>query len=419
MRTVDKPPSRPQSPSSPPGTHSGTARSRAPQEEKRFGTFSPIRPARSGPTDPKRPIRTVLHRRPPTPPPLPFFEHSYEHRAMATTDRQTATLALAHALSAAEHGLPVIPLSATKLPALRSPHHDEDRPVTLPRRLRPPRTRRLRRHHEPCRRTRPLRRRPLGHRLRHRLRPGPAPPHRRRPRHRHHRPERTPSAALRSWPCTTCSRSRPTVTVITPSGGRHIWLTGPPDVSVPNSASRLAPGIDIRGAGGYLVGPGSVTAHGTYRTRPRHRPPAPRPLPPRAPPSAHAPRTSVTTRPGRAGPPRPGPGPVRSRGTRGTAQHPSLLGCLPRVRTRLRRRPDGRPHRRRRPHRPHRTRGPGHHRLGRPPHLRPPHGPGGRRTPRPIPLSPHHRPVPTPSAAHAEGASSRTPLHRCCGGCGI
>lgn len=49
---------------------------------------------------------------------------------MAITDRQTATLALAHALSAAEHGLPVIPLSATKLPALRSPHHDEDLPVT-------------------------------------------------------------------------------------------------------------------------------------------------------------------------------------------------------------------------------------------------------------------------------------------------
>ncbi|WP_199918827.1 bifunctional DNA primase/polymerase, partial [Streptomyces sp. NRRL S-15] len=48
---------------------------------------------------------------------------------MATTDRQTATLALAHALSAAERGLPVFPLSATKLPALRSPHRDEKSPV--------------------------------------------------------------------------------------------------------------------------------------------------------------------------------------------------------------------------------------------------------------------------------------------------
>uniref|UniRef100_UPI001122A28D AAA family ATPase n=1 Tax=Streptomyces recifensis TaxID=67355 RepID=UPI001122A28D len=35
-----------------------------------------------------------------------------------------------------------------------------------------------------------------------------------------------------------------TVVVLTPSGGRHLWLTGPPDVAVPNSASRLAPGID-------------------------------------------------------------------------------------------------------------------------------------------------------------------------------
>ncbi|MYW30448.1 bifunctional DNA primase/polymerase, partial [Streptomyces sp. SID2119] len=48
---------------------------------------------------------------------------------MATIDRQTATLALAHALSTAGRGLPVFPLSATKLPALRSPHHGEQPPV--------------------------------------------------------------------------------------------------------------------------------------------------------------------------------------------------------------------------------------------------------------------------------------------------
>ncbi|MEU1022692.1 DNA primase, partial [Streptomyces sp. NPDC005904] len=42
---------------------------------------------------------------------------------MAITDRHATTLALAHALSAAERGLAVIPLSRTKLPALRSPHH--------------------------------------------------------------------------------------------------------------------------------------------------------------------------------------------------------------------------------------------------------------------------------------------------------
>ncbi|MEW2268375.1 bifunctional DNA primase/polymerase, partial [Streptomyces sp. NPDC047868] len=44
---------------------------------------------------------------------------------MATIDRQATTLALAHALSAAERGLSVIPLSRTKLPALRSPHRDD------------------------------------------------------------------------------------------------------------------------------------------------------------------------------------------------------------------------------------------------------------------------------------------------------
>ncbi|WP_199579668.1 bifunctional DNA primase/polymerase, partial [Streptomyces sp. CRB46] len=60
----------------------------------------------------------------------------------------------------------------------------------------------------------------------------------------------------------------PTVVVLTPSGGRHLWLSGPPDVVVPNSAGRLAPGIDIRGAGGYLVGPGSRTRHGAYTAAP-------------------------------------------------------------------------------------------------------------------------------------------------------
>lgn len=59
-----------------------------------------------------------------------------------------------------------------------------------------------------------------------------------------------------------------TVVVLTPSGGRHIWLSGPAGITVPNSASRLAPGIDVRGAGGYLVGPGSVTARGAYRLAP-------------------------------------------------------------------------------------------------------------------------------------------------------
>ncbi|WP_432000385.1 bifunctional DNA primase/polymerase [Streptomyces sioyaensis] len=70
----------------------------------------------------------------------------------------------------------------------------------------------------------------------------------------------------------------PTVTVLTPSGGRHLWFTGPPAPPVPNSAGRLAPGIDIRGTAGYLVGPGSVTTHGRYTHAP-HTPRHPAPLP--------------------------------------------------------------------------------------------------------------------------------------------
>ncbi len=42
----------------------------------------------------------------------------------------------------------------------------------------------------------------------------------------------------------------PTVTVRTPSGGHHLYFSGPPTPAVPNSAGRLAPGIDIRGTGG-------------------------------------------------------------------------------------------------------------------------------------------------------------------------
>ncbi|MDX3753995.1 bifunctional DNA primase/polymerase [Streptomyces sp. AK02-04a] len=55
-----------------------------------------------------------------------------------------------------------------------------------------------------------------------------------------------------------------TVIIRTPRGGYHAWWTGPSDVKVPNRAGQLAPGIDVRGAGGYLVGPGSRGARGLY-----------------------------------------------------------------------------------------------------------------------------------------------------------
>ncbi len=53
-----------------------------------------------------------------------------------------------------------------------------------------------------------------------------------------------------------------TMTVRTPSGGRHLYfrVTRP----VGNSVQRIAEGIDLRGEGGLVVGPGSVVMEGTY-----------------------------------------------------------------------------------------------------------------------------------------------------------
>ena len=48
-----------------------------------------------------------------------------------------------------------------------------------------------------------------------------------------------------------------TLTVRTPGGGLHLYFNGP---DVANSVDRIAPGIDIRSAGGYVVGPGSFFA---------------------------------------------------------------------------------------------------------------------------------------------------------------
>ncbi|WP_309234277.1 bifunctional DNA primase/polymerase [Streptomyces lunaelactis] len=59
------------------------------------------------------------------------------------------------------------------------------------------------------------------------------------------------------------------MTVCTPSGGFHLWLSIPAGVTVPNSAGRLGPGIDVRGTGGYVVGPGSHGKAGRYVVHPR------------------------------------------------------------------------------------------------------------------------------------------------------
>jgi len=47
-----------------------------------------------------------------------------------------------------------------------------------------------------------------------------------------------------------------TFTVATPSGGRHLYFAAR-DGDVRNSAGKLAPLVDVRAAGGYIIGPGS------------------------------------------------------------------------------------------------------------------------------------------------------------------
>ncbi|MFD0416590.1 bifunctional DNA primase/polymerase [Streptomyces sp. NPDC127108] len=243
--------------------------------------------------------------------------HRAEPRAAEhpTADRRTATLALAHALTAAERGLAVIPLSRTKLPALRSPHHDDARHHAAPGRHASPEHHAAPGHDDARHHASPGHRDAPRHgdapqqsppcrgecgRMGHGVYDASTDPHRIRelfdaapwasgygiacglpPYHLIGIDLDTKSgvdapAELRELALRHLFTIPETVVVSTPSGGRHIWLAGPPDTVVPNSAGRLAPGIDIRGAGGYLVGPGSRTEHGVYSAVPgtAHLPPA-------------------------------------------------------------------------------------------------------------------------------------------------
>ncbi|MFF7363891.1 bifunctional DNA primase/polymerase [Streptomyces sp. NPDC008125] len=213
---------------------------------------------------------------------------------MAPTDRQIATLALAHALNAAERGLPVIPLTAARLPALPSAHRGSTARTACTGLCGRPG------HGVHDATTDPAAVRALfaaaphaaGYGIAcgqgpHRLigidldaEDGPGPAARTEAGAGSATGTGARSAgALRQLALQHLFAIPPTLTVLTPGGGRHLWLTVPPEVAVAGSSSRLAPGVDVRGTGGYLVGPGSVTPHGTYRLAPgtAHLPPAPCP----------------------------------------------------------------------------------------------------------------------------------------------
>ncbi|MGW2232508.1 bifunctional DNA primase/polymerase [Streptomyces sp. NPDC001759] len=70
-----------------------------------------------------------------------------------------------------------------------------------------------------------------------------------------------------------------TTTVFTPSGGAHLWMTVPEGVTVPNSVGRIGDGLDVRGTGGYLVGPGSIGRAGEYTFHPKIGYVEPQPVP--------------------------------------------------------------------------------------------------------------------------------------------
>jgi hypothetical protein len=56
-----------------------------------------------------------------------------------------------------------------------------------------------------------------------------------------------------------------TMTVATPRGGRHLVFRAPPNVGVRNSAGTVGWCVDVRAAGGYVLGVGSVIQGITYR----------------------------------------------------------------------------------------------------------------------------------------------------------
>lgn len=70
---------------------------------------------------------------------------------------------------------------------------------------------------------------------------------------------------IANWSTITSDIDLPeTFAVDTPSGGIHLYFWGG---DLRNSAGMIAEGVDLRGVGGYVVGPGSSISHGRYLPR--------------------------------------------------------------------------------------------------------------------------------------------------------
>ncbi|BCK69835.1 hypothetical protein Srufu_037880 [Streptomyces libani subsp. rufus] len=275
-----------------------------PRAHRQPDPWADLRPAR-----PTEAPTTAPMDRPPTAPMDPAAP--VDASATALTDPPAA--ALTQALLAAEAGYPVMPLTRSKLPAIRSPHRGHPEVPTC---------------RGACGR--------LGHgvhdastdplTVRRMFAAAPwatgygiacgRPPHHLIGIDLDTKNGADGLTALRFLAEEHGFPLPPTITVLTPSGGRHLWFTGPPSPPIPNSVGRLAPGIDVRGAGGYLVGPGSLTTHGRYVLA-TDAPPRPAPVPntlltlltaPPRPPTASRPTASRPSPPRRSyassGPPR-------------------------------------------------------------------------------------------------------------------
>jgi hypothetical protein len=100
-----------------------------------------------------------------------------------------------------------------------------------------------------------------------------------------------------AWLRENQNRLPSTLTHGTPSGGVHLIFSDPLDVEIRNSQGRLAPGVDVRGTGGYVIVPLSegytIKHNGPLADMPRWlvaaclKPERPPPSGPRRPPLDH------------------------------------------------------------------------------------------------------------------------------------